>query len=231
MSKIEVLNPTIHAHLKINTHLTDSSQYQVHMVPVLVSELLALSANFPLFFSKNVDNAEFKLVALLGFDETENLYIDHGEWTSNSIPKVFDREPFHIDMADNKVFIDVEHQTISSEQGEALFDEAGEPSPLLQRVLNNLQQIKTGLPLTENFVSEVLKYDLLEAVKLKIKFKDETEKTFEGLYNISQEKLSKLSKDELFTLQQSGLLQGLYLVLHSVEQVKTLVTKKNLLLA
>ena len=72
---IERLSKTEHRNVHINVDYSKQPEASTHVVPVLISELLSVTANYPTFLIKDSETGEFLLAALLGFAENENLFI------------------------------------------------------------------------------------------------------------------------------------------------------------
>jgi hypothetical protein len=68
---------------------------------------------------------------------------------------------------------------------------------------------------------------LIEPVNVEIKFNAEEQFNLRGLYTISEEKLRKLDGDSLFKLNNAGFLQGAFLVIASLNNVKKLIDMKH----
>ena len=64
--------------------------------PVYTSEMRALQSNFPLMFYKNPEENTFQPIALFGFEQGENLFIDDEQWHSQYIPMLVQRGPLMI---------------------------------------------------------------------------------------------------------------------------------------
>ena len=64
--------------------------------PVYTSEMRALQSNFPLMFYKNTEENTFQPIALFGFEQGENLFIDDEQWHSQYIPMLVQRGPLMI---------------------------------------------------------------------------------------------------------------------------------------
>jgi hypothetical protein len=69
--------------------------------------------------------------------------------------------------------------------------------------------------------------NLIEPVKVEIKFSPEERFDLVGLYTISEEKLRALDGESLVRLNKSGFLQGACLVIASLNNVKTLIDMKH----
>ncbi|HVY79766.1 MAG TPA: SapC family protein, partial [Steroidobacteraceae bacterium] len=67
----------------------------------------------------------------------------------------------------------------------------------------------------------------IEPVKIEIRFSPEEQYDLVGLYSISEPKLRALEGEALTSLHKSGFLQGAYLVLASLNNMKTLIEMKH----
>ncbi|MCJ8322029.1 MAG: SapC family protein [Colwellia sp.] len=227
MKNIEELSKKAHQHIRINRDFNKLPAAHTHVLPLLVTELLSSGANYPVFLTKNDQTGEFLCIALLGFTENENLYLDQGEWQASHIPLTIDRQPFHINQENKQVYIDIDSPWVDKKQGELIFLENGELSPYMEAVMDNLSKIHSGAKETHAFINTLSEYDLIESIELSITFDDKSSEKLNGLYTINRQKLATLPSDKLIKLHQSGILEGAYIMLNSVEHVKSLVSRKN----
>ncbi len=227
MSDYQLLSKNQHRDIKINTNDQNCGFFHTRIAPALISEVNRLVADYPLFISKNSQTGEFVLVALLGFDENENLFVQNGEWLSSSVPLAFSRQPFLIDHSDGSVLIDMQSESISLTDGEALFDEAGETTAFLQNKLSLLETIYNGAQPTQDFINLLQQYNLLESVQLDITFADQSQQNFDGLYTISAEKLASLDDHKVVQMHRQNCLEVCYLIHHSLQHMPSLIARKN----
>ena len=68
--------------------------------------------------------------------------------------------------------------------------------------------------------------DLIEPMKLEIKFNSEQQYDLLGLHTINQKKLANLDAESLHKLHQTGFLQGAFLVATSLNNVQRLIELK-----
>jgi hypothetical protein len=69
--------------------------------------------------------------------------------------------------------------------------------------------------------------DLIEPVKLEIKFNSEEQYDLLGLHTINQQKLANLDAETLHRLHRAGFLQGAFLVASSLNNVQRLIDLKG----
>jgi len=227
MINIEELSKKNHQYIRINKDYNTLPAVHSHVMPLLITELLSAGANYPIFLTKNDQTGEFVCIALLGFTENENLYLHKGEWQASHIPLTIDRQPFHINQENQAIYIDIGNPWVDKKQGELIFLENGELSPYMQTVMDNLSKIHTGTKETQAFINSLSENELIESIELNISFDDQSSEKLNGLYTINRQKLATLPSEQLTKLHQSGTLEGAYIMLNSVEQVKSLVSRKN----
>jgi hypothetical protein len=90
-----------------------------------------------------------------------------------------------------------------------------------------LQGIHAGIAVSEAMFAAFTALDLIEPVKVEIELNAEERYDLLGMYTVSEEKLRALDGDSLVRLNQSGFLQGAFLVLASLGNVKKLIDLKH----
>ncbi len=206
-------------------------------------EFRRLQGDYPIFMRKNSHTAQFEAIALLGFADNENLFLDHAldgkgkAWNASYVPLTIQRRPFLIgfqntndDGISNRqpvVHIDMDSPRISQTEGEPVFLEHGGNSPYLDHINSVLLEIYQGGEQTLAFAELLIEFDLLEAFSLKIQLADGSITELVGFYTINEDKLAKLSGEVLDRLHQLGYLQAIYMMMASVANVPAMIDKKN----
>ncbi len=244
MSKIEILNPQVHGELKLDINVGSEFDDVRPMVDVIAEELPQLALDCPVFMTKHPETGQFELKAILGFSEKENLFIQDGKWFGSYIPMDIRRLPFQacvlskeennaaVDLEDVtasdqlKLGINVQSNRLSSDKGEPLFDESGEPSQYIKSVSGILSNMLGGMQKTKKFLAELAKHELISPAKLDVTLGDETI-SFDGLYSIIPEKLSQLESDVVVDFHRKGYLQVCHAILHSQGHMSKLIQWKN----
>lgn len=241
MTKLVALNKQAHRLLKVDTQKVEAEGADLNMVPVVLSEFRKLIVHYPIVFSKNANTGQFMCSALMGFEQGENLYWQNGAWQGVYIPLQITRQPFFLGQGDNKestpnadnaaenliMCINEASPVISKDAGEALFDEQGSPTAYLQKQQASLSQLLQGEEQTATFVKAMLELNLLTAMTLDITFADKSSTKVNGLYTIDEDKLTKLSAQQLLDLQKADYLAAIYAIAHSTGQIYSLIDKKN----
>ena len=100
MPNIQVLNSAVHGGVGVNSGYGPGLGYEQGAVMVLPHEVRAVQREYPMVFRKHPETGQFFLVALLGFAQDENLYLDGaGNWRADYIPHAFSKGPFLISFA------------------------------------------------------------------------------------------------------------------------------------
>ncbi len=234
MSKFEVLSPSKHKELKINTETGDLYGDNIQYAVTHALEFRNIQACYPIFFSKSKDDNDFSPIALFGFENNENLFLDNAGWNASYIPMMVQRQPFSIGFqasseGDEKpiVSIEINSPRVSKDSGQPVFDADGNPTEFLDRVMKKLEALHYGHEHNKGFIAALVKYELLEPFTLKIPLKDNSNNKLVGFYTINEEKLHDLDGSVLADLNANGYLQPIYMALASYSCVTGLIEKKN----
>jgi len=237
MPRHEMLNNVTHKDLRVITRHSAEFGDDVGSVLTFPTEYGDVQREYPIFFRKDPQTGEFQSIALLGFQQDENLFLDQNGWNAAYIPGIVARGPFLIGFQNQEVggdirrepviHIDVDNPRISNTEGEPVFLPQGGNSRYLDRIGATLQGIHQGLAVSTTMFEAFHAMQLIEPVNVEIKFNAEEQYNLRGLYTISEERLAKLDGDALFKLNSAGFLQGAVLVLASHNNVKKLIDMKH----
>lgn len=235
MSNFQKLNNVDHASLKVIPNYSEALGDSTMFTVVFPNEMRALQSCYPLLFFRDKQSDRFFPIALQGFEEGENLFLDASGWQALAIPMMVQRGPFMLSIEQSRtgqaaqtvVAIDLEHPKISESRGEPLFLEHGGHSDYLDRIVGLLEAIKTGNEQTEQFVEALNSLDLITPIELKITLDNGVPHQLVGFYAIDDEKLQTLAATQLTALQTSGWLLPAYMMVASMSQLKGLIARKN----
>ena len=233
MSNIQKLNNVQHA--KVRIRQAPCSLDQVMFSPVYTSEMRALQSNFPLMFYKNPEKNTFQPVALFGFEQGENLFIDDEQWHSQYIPMLVQRGPLMIAVDGQTdtgeparvVAIDMDHPNVSETDGEPLFLEFGGNTEYLDRLATMLEGIHVGHTTTPQFAEALAQHGLITPITLKITLRNQEDYALEGFYAVDDERLQVLNDSAIADLQRRGHLLPTFMMVASQSQLKRLIDLKN----
>jgi len=241
MARIELLNNIDHKDLRVITTRSAAYGDNIWYTPTFPHEFRNLQAHYPIFFTKNVDSGKFQAVAVFGFENGENLFLNEKGWDAAYIPLSIMRQPFLIGFQDAKqdgvsstqmvISVDMGSPRISKTEGEPAFLEHGGNSAYLEQVNSILNLIDQGYQRNAAFIDMLLGMDLLESFVLDVELDDGSEHRLSGFYTINENTLRSLKGDDLVILNNNGYLEAIYMVIASMSNIAALVARKNRLMA
>ena len=233
----EILNSKDHASLRINTQARAEFGDQVMQCITFPFEFRNIQAWYPIFFQTDRDSNLYPL-ALFGFEEGENLFLQEPDWKAGYVPAMMRREPFLIGVKEGQdaageihqarvLSIDVEHPRVSQEEGESLFNPLGDRTDYLEEQANLLETLHDGLSHCQAFTQTLQEYELIEDVTLDIRLNDGTHNQMIGLSAVNEDAVRELTGDQLEKLSKEGFLMPLYMAIASMSNVQRLIELKN----
>ena len=229
-----MLNNVAHKDLRVITRHGSEYGDNVGTVLTFPTEYGDVQREYPIFFRKDPDTAQFQSIALLGFAQDENLFLEEEHrWNAHYIPAIVARGPFLIGFQQQEIgtqpviHVDLDNPRVSQTEGEPVFLPQGGNSRYIEHVAAVLKGIQDGLAASQAMFAAFTALNLIEPVKVEIKFSAEEQYNVLGLYTISEEKLAVLDGDSLVRLNRAGFLQGAFLVIASMNNVKKLIDMKQ----
>lgn len=197
-------------------------------------EFRALQAYYPIVFRRDLASGQVSALALFGFENGENLYLQGERWDAPCQPLAHAVQPFLIGRAEGpdepgQVHIDLDHPRVTQagDGGVRLFDEYGRASPLLENAAQLLGDLDAAYRASGSFFAALERYDLLEPFTLEVPLVDGSKHTLVGFLAINEDKLRALSSGELGDLHREGHLMPLFMAMASVSQFAGLVARRN----
>lgn len=237
MANIAPLNNVTHKDVKIITQHSEKFGSKVNCVLVFPTEFADVQREYPILLQRNPETGKYQSVALLGIATEENLFLNNGHWNAHYLPAIVAREPFLIGFEDQSaqggdehapvVMIDMDSPRISTNTGEPVFLEFGGNTPYLEKINGILQQIYQGSAISDAMFDAYTACELIEPVKLEIKLNNGEMHRLHGNYTISREKLYSLNGSQLEKLHTAGFLEGAFLIMNSLNNVRRLIQLKN----
>src|SRR5262245_51065996 len=236
MARHVLLNNVEHKNLRVNTRSENQYASVTGSVITVPTEFADVQREYPIFFRKDPNSGEYTAIALLGFTRDENLYLEGGRWDAAYIPGIIARGPFLIGFQERQdgselrrepvIHVDMEDARISQTEGELVFLENGGNTRYLEHIANVLQGLNDGIAASKAMFDAFKALDLIEPLKLEIKVGAKQYDVL-GLHTISARKLRELNAEQVYGLHRSGLLQGAYLVLSSLNNIQRLIDRKT----
>ncbi len=228
MTNTALLNNVEHGNLRVDTRRTIDLGDDVMFALTFPAEFRDLQAHYPIVFRKTPEGS-FQPIALFGFKDGQNLFLDETRWDAGYLPLSIERQPFLIGVDGDElmVYIDLDSPRVGTGLGEAVFLEHGGTSEFLERMNSRLLALYHGLQSTPAFVTVLLEHDLLESFTLDVELDDGTRNRLAGFYAINEERLAGLDGPALSRLNQSGYLQPIYMAIASVSNFRALIERMN----
>ena len=240
MTQHVLLNSVEHQHLRVITERGSQYGDNLWFCPTFPQEFRSVQAQYPIFFVKDGASGRLLPVALFGFTQQENLFLQHNNWQQSYIPLAVLRQPFLIgqqqirehgvEQMQRVLHIDSQSPRLSESEGEALFLPYGGNSPYLEQMAGVLETLHLGLQDSQQFVDLLLELNLLESFTLELQLDDGSKHQMVGFYTIAETVLQQLAASALTLLHQRGYLQAIYLQIASQSRIRQLLQLKNQLL-
>jgi hypothetical protein len=215
------LNSKTHLNLRIKP-TDDGLKFSGKTNSVLLAgiEFPEACKHLPIVFTKAGGNRVLP-VALLGFREAENLFVDSaGRWKGEYVPAYIRRYPFVLARGDAgqefTVCIDESYPGFGADDGQALFDAKGEPTDHLKGVLSFLKDYQQQIERTDVFLQTLVAFDLLMDVAANVTLPGGERFSLSGLMMVDERKLQALPDEKVMRLFRSGELAWVYSHLISI---------------
>lgn len=226
--KLVALNKDQHRNLCFKKF--DSLDFAAHTQSVLLtgSEFAEACKEYPIVFVKAPDNSMMSVV-LLGFRQSENLYIDaSGKWGARYIPGYVRRYPFIFSEVGAEQFVVCVDEGCAglntAGEGEPLFDEQGAASPFVNNMVQFMQGYQVDFLRTRAFVENLQQLGLLKESNAKITLATGEEFLINGIWMVDESMLATLDDDKLLQLAKSGELSRVYAHLISLSNLNHFAT-------
>jgi len=228
MTKHAHLNNVEHRDLRVIT--ARGAQYGENVMYTMTfpAEFRNVQAHFPIVFGKSNDGT-FTPLALFGFRDKQNLFLEGDKWDALYVPLMMERQPFLIGNAPHGkvVHIDLDSPRVSQTEGERIFRDHGGNSDFLEHITGVLGTLDQGIEGTAPFIAALIEHNLLESFVLDMQFKDGAQHRFAGFYTIQEERLAKLDAAALGKLHERGYLQPIYMVIASFSNFRGLIERAS----
>ena len=227
--RLELVDFNVHKGVKIDNENFDIAENRVNAVTVVANELSTLVHEYPIFMTKHGKTNQYQLLAILGFETGQNLYIDGEFWRGSFIPMDILRRPFQAYIPDKEnpskgqIAIDMAHPWVNSIKGHDLVDEQGNASEYFARIEKTFAQLMGGNAYTLQALETADTLQLIEPVTLNIELANGDKKDLNGLFSFNQEKVAALTGEALEQSHKSGLLQICHLMLSSGANLQKLI--------
>ena len=237
MTKHVLLDNVTHKDLKIITQRGAKYGDNIPSVLTFPSEFKDIQTHYHICFSQDPSTEKFHAIALMGFEDNENLFLDGDVWDASYIPLMIQRQPFLVGLPQSRqsngessqlmVHLDMHNPRVSTTQGQSVFLQHGGNSDYLQSISSILEALYAGQEESRVFFDILLNYELMEPFTLEIKLDDGSNNKLTGFYTINEDKLSALPSEILSKLMVNGWLGSIYMVIASTANFRALIERKN----
>jgi hypothetical protein len=237
MPKHEMLNNVDHKDLRIHTGHGAEFGDNLMCTLAIPSEFHSLQGDYPIFFHRNSETGKFLPMAMFGFEEGENLFLEGHRWRASYIPLMVQRGPFLIGFQESVedgerqknmvISVDMDNPRVGHADGEPVFQPFGGNSEYTERIVQVLQDIDQGQAAIEQLVAALEEHELIEPFSLDITLDNGSKHSLMGFHTIHQEKLAALGGDVLADFSRRGILQAAYMVVASMTRIARLIELKN----
>ncbi|WP_420903567.1 SapC family protein [Candidatus Magnetaquiglobus chichijimensis] len=202
-----------------------------HLAYLTTHEFVRAAPLYPVLFLEDKASDEFRPVALLGLDAGENLFVDsQGNWAAPYIPAIIRRYPFALSKSAEEdryiVCVDEASSLLSDTEGAPMFDEAGNPTQVIENVKRYLGELQMMDQVTHEFSRFLVHNNLLTPMNMRVNVANQV-RNITGCYVINEDRLNNFSDQKFLELRQKGYLTPIYAHLMSLLQIERLASLKK----
>jgi len=237
MSNYQHLNNKSHQDIKVQTKHSALLGDAIASCLTFPTEFGDVQSEYPILFRKDPQTDEFCSIAVFGFEQGENLFLQNEQWQANYIPAAVKKGPFLIGFQNQTqqggnaeeaiINIDMDNPRINQKEGEAIFLSDGSPSPYTEQMNSLLHSIHQGIEFSTAMFAAFSEFGLIEPVTVDIELDNGQKLQLQDNYTIHEETLANLDGQALEKLNKAGFLQAAFLVVASLNNIKKLVELKN----
>ncbi|MEA3465275.1 MAG: SapC family protein [Thermodesulfobacteriota bacterium] len=187
--------------------------------PLVVQEMTKAVLSLPIAIA--YINEQPTPVAVQGIKPNSNVLVDgNGKWLGRYIPAAYRSYPFVLAKTDqdDQVLCFDEDSELFSTDGEAFFDDNGDPSETVKGIMSFLTQVQKSRISTQQMCTLLHDKELIQPWPITIKA-ETAEVPVEGLFRINEAALNALDKDDFDEVRQAGALPLIYCQLLSMQHL------------
>ena len=233
MTRHVVLDSNVHRDVRVRTGVSPEFGDGVMACLTVPTEFRRVQNEFPILFRRDLDRGQFSALALFGFENGENLFVEDGQWTARYRPLALSIQPFLVGRSvvrdEAEVHVDLDHPRIAGagDEGVRAFDDDGRPTEFLESVIAGLDELDQGYRGLGDFFAALQRYELLEPFALDVELRDGSKHRLVGYHLIDEEKLRALEPGAVAELHSAGYLMPIFMAVASLSNISSLVARKN----
>lgn len=205
-----------HKKLRLNTEMTTIDKVAgMNSMFLTAVEFADACKEFPIVFVRvgepGKDGAPQAIapLAVFGIKAGSNLYVKDGKWTANYAPAYMRRYPFvmaRVNQDDWAVCIDADWAGFNETDGEALFNDDGQPSEFTLNAKSFLESFEGESDRTREFCALLQNLGLLREMRFEATLASGEKLDVNGFLAIDEEKLAALKDEQIVQLYRNGVL-------------------------
>ena len=208
------LDSSTHRKLKLRVPVQDwSVANKLNALFVAATEFADACREFPIVFvkaGKEADGSEpVAPIAVFGVSQSENLFLVGGRWRGRYMPAVMRIYPFCMARVDDErlaVCVDMAYPGVQEAEGEALFDNAGNPTEWLKGAQQQLEALEAEIQRTRAVCMRLQELELFRDMRFDATLPDGRKHTVDGFLVVDEEKVRNLPDAQVLELHRNGLL-------------------------
>lgn len=227
-----ILTADDHRALRIRTDRGAALGDAVMCCMAMPDEFREVQAHYPILFQRDIERDSFSALAMFGFENGENLFLDGEHWDAGYIPLAIRIQPFLIGgkpgEPDKQVHVDMTSPRIAAnDDGVRVFDEDGRATPYLEAIVDQLGALDAGYAASADFFAALRRHDLLEPLSLEITLDDGSTNRLVGFHVIDEARLAGLDAEALGELSADDHLMPIFMAVASIGRLRELIARKN----
>ncbi|WP_346309134.1 SapC family protein [Limnohabitans sp.] len=198
-------------------------------VPLLAAEFPEACLEYPIVFTQGQDG-QWLALALTGLQANVNAFVDaKGLWNARYVPASVRRYPFILAESANQqlsLAADLAAPQLGTE-GEALFDDKGEPAELAKNVLQMLADFQNQAAATAALAKQLHEAGLLTQQNLQVRQGEEHSAVVEGVWIVDEAKLRQLPDEKVLAWFKGGQLAAIHAHMLSLRNLVPLLERSR----
>lgn len=196
-------------------------------IPLVAAEFPEACLEYPLVFAKGQDG-QWLALALTGLKADTNAFVnEQGQWMARYVPASVRRYPFILAESDKDLLslaIDMDSPHVGGE-GELVFNEKGEPTEFIQKLMPQLADFQNQANLTSAMLKKLDDAGLLTQQNMQVASGDQRKAVVEGVWMVDEIKLRNLPDDQVLALFKSGELALIHAQMISLRNLMPLLDR------
>jgi hypothetical protein len=169
-------------------------------------------------------------MAVLGLAKGENLMLGaDGGWGARYTPAILRGYPLGVapvDATSYAVCIDAKAGALSTDEGERLFDDAGEPTTFLTERRQFVEEVEREAQRTRLLGRRLIELELLRSMRFDATLPDGNQLSVDGFLALDNEKLAALPDATVLDLHRTGVLALIHAHQISLGLMRALVERR-----